>query len=143
MSRKVRSAKRCSNRPVLQVERLEVRTVPTVTLSAGFTGMSNTGWTPPDTNLAVGPSRVVETVNESLAIYDKAAGTLLSQEALTSLFAGFAAGSGPFDPSVLYDEQAGRFVVEAAVDDSGNHKAFIDIAVSNSSDPTQGFTEMH
>src|SRR5260221_7868447 len=113
MSRKVRSPKRCSNRTVLQVERLEVRTVPTVTLSGGFTGMNNTGWTPPDTNLAVGPSQVVETVNESLAIFDKATGTRLSQQTLTSLFAGFDAGSGPFDPSGIYDEQARRFVIEA------------------------------
>jgi hypothetical protein len=123
------------------LESLENRTLPTVTLQGNFTGMNNTGWTPPDTNLAVGPSHVVETVNESLAIYDKATGTLLSKQTLVNLFTGFDTTGGEYDPEVLFDEQAGRFVVEAAVSDSGNHKAFIDVAVSNSSDPTQGFTQ--
>jgi hypothetical protein len=86
---------------------------------------------------------VVETVNETLAIYDKATGTRLSSQTLQGLFSGFDTGgsAGLFDPSVMYDEQAGRFVIEAADNDSANHKAYIDFAISNSSDPTQGFTE--
>jgi hypothetical protein len=122
-------------------ECLEDRLVPAVTLQTNFTGMNNTGWTPPDTNLAVGPNQVVETVNESVAIYDKATGTLLSKQTLASLFSGFDTTGGDYDPSILSDEQAGRFVLEAAVSDSAAHKAFLDFAVSNSSDPTQGFTE--
>jgi hypothetical protein len=117
--------------------------VPTVTLTGGFTGMNSTGWTPPDTNLAVGLNHVVETVNKSLAIYDKATGALLSKQTLRNLFSGLDTAGGPFDPSVLYDEQAGRFVVEASIRDSTNKKAYLDLAVSNSSDPTQGFTEIH
>src|SRR5438876_227295 len=53
----------------LEVMQLDARITPTVTEMAGFTGLNNTGWTPPDPNLAVGPSYVVATVNESMAIY--------------------------------------------------------------------------
>jgi hypothetical protein len=123
---------------------LEERLTLSTTLGTSFIGDSGTGWYPPDTNLAVGPSHVVETVNETLAIYNKSTGALISSQTLQSFFSGFVTGSnGMFDPSVMYDEAAGRFVVEAAVKDPTNSKSYIDIAVSNSSDPTAGFTEKH
>src|SRR5438094_5122672 len=80
---------RCSR---LEVMQLDERVTPTVTAMAGFTGVNNTGWTPPDSNIAVGPSYVIETVNESMAIYNKSTGALLSSQALTSLFSGLVAG---------------------------------------------------
>ena len=117
---------------------------PTVNLTGGFIGMANTGYNPPDTNVAGGPNHVVETVNSSLAIFNKATGAKVSQQTLATLFSGFVTGDlGQFDPSVLYDDQAGRFVVEGQVKDSTNNKSYVDIAVSNSSDPTQGFAEIH
>jgi hypothetical protein len=48
-----------------------------------------------------------------------------------------------FDPSVLYDDVAGRFAVAVQVKDSTNDKAYVDFAVSNSSDATQGFTQKY
>ena len=131
----------------LVVELLEDRFAPAISVTASFNGIGNTGATPPDPSMAAGPNYAVETVNESLAIFSKATGAMVSQETLQTLFSGFAYGGvtdpGMFDPSVLYDDQAGRFVVEAQVRDSTNHKAYVDIAVSNSFDPTQGFTEIH
>jgi hypothetical protein len=113
-------------------------------LAASYSGLSNTGWTPPDTSVAAGPNHIVEVVNESLAIYSKSSGAKLSGETLASFFSGFVSGSyGFFDPSVVYDEAASRFVIVAQVDDSTNKKGYVDIAVSNSSDPTQGFAEVH
>jgi hypothetical protein len=123
-----------------QLLQLEDRTVPTVTLLSSNSGMVNTGWNPPDPSLAAGPNHIVETVNESYAIYAKSTGTLVSKTALTSLFTGLDTTGGEFDPCVMYDDQAGRFVIESQVDDSANHRSYVDIAVSNSSDPTQGFT---
>jgi hypothetical protein len=123
---------------------LEERLVLSTTLDASYIGNNGTGWYPPDTNLAVGPSHVVETVNEALTIYNKSTGAQLSNQTLGTLFSGYSTGDiGLFDPSVFYDEGSGRFVVEAAVKDSTNKKSYVDIAVSNSSDPTQGFTEKH
>jgi hypothetical protein len=135
------SHRRVTLRP--SVLALEERVVLSITLGGSFVGYNGTGWYPPDTNAAVGPNHVLETVNESLAIYNKATGALISSEALSSLFSGFATGSnGMFDPSVLYDDAAGRFVVEAAVKDTTNNKSYVDVAVSNSSDPTLGFSEI-
>jgi hypothetical protein len=127
-----------------QLEVLEDRFAPAVNVLSGFSGMLNTGYTPPDTNMAAGPNYVVETVNSSVAVFNKGTGAKVSQQTLATLFSGFATGDiGQFDPSVLYDDQAGRFVVAAQVKDPTNYKAYVDIAVSNSSDPTQGFTEIH
>ncbi|MGC8639007.1 MAG: Ig-like domain-containing protein, partial [Isosphaeraceae bacterium] len=135
------SRRRTAMKP--EILRLEERLNLSTTLGAAFLGDSGTGWYPPDTNLAAGPNDVVESVNEAIAIYNKSTGALVSSESLPSLFSGFdsGGGSGMFDPSVMYDSQAGRFVVVAQVDDSSNHKSYVDLAVSNSSDPTQGFTE--
>jgi fibronectin type 3 domain-containing protein len=127
-----------------QVEVLEDRLTPSVSVLDGFNGLYNHGYNPPDTNMAAGPNYIVETVNSSVAIFNKATGALVSQETLSMLFSGFDPGdTGPYDPSVLYDDQAGRFVVEGQVANSSTHRAYIDIAVSNSSDPTQGFSEIH
>jgi hypothetical protein len=124
---------------------LEDRSVPSATITAGINGINNTGWYPPNVQPAVGPNYIVETLNENLAIFNKSTGTLVSSQSLSSLFTGFdQAGSyGIFDPSSFYDEQAGRFVIEAHVADQTAHKAYVDIAISNSSDPTQGFSERH
>jgi hypothetical protein len=105
-------------------------------------GINNTGWYPANAGVAVGPSYVMEIINESVAIYSKSTGALVSSESLPNFFGGFDSGGpyGMFDPSVLYDSAAGRFVLDCQDDDSGNSKAYVDIAVSNSSDPTQGFS---
>src|SRR5262249_49142409 len=44
---------------------------------------------------------------------------------------------------VTYDEQAGRFFVSTMDIDFFNLVSYFDFAVSNDSDPTHGFTEMH
>jgi hypothetical protein len=46
-----------------------------------------------------------------------------------------------FDPSVIYDEQAGRSFLVDMVNNSADHKACVDLTPSNSSEPTQGFIE--
>ena len=116
-------------------------------MTSSFSGIGNTGWTPPDPSMAAGPNYVVETVNQSLAVFNKATGANVSQETLQTLFSGFATGGvndpGMFDPSVLYDDVAGRFAVAVQVKDSTKDKAYVDFAVSNSSDPTQGFTQKY
>jgi hypothetical protein len=125
--------------------RLEERIALSTTLGASYGGDSGTGWYPPDTNAAAGPNYVVETVNETLAIYNKSTGALVSSEKLSALFSGFDTGgsSGTFDPSVMYDDASGRFVIVDMVNDSANHKSYVDLAVSDSSDPTAGFAEKH
>jgi hypothetical protein len=114
----------------------------TLNVSGGIDGLNSTNIYPPDTNLAVGPSHVVETVNETMATYNKSTRAQVASEDLTTLFNGLpnTGDIGPFDPSVMYDDSAGRFVIEAVIRDGTNSKCFVDFAVSNTSDPTQGWT---
>src|SRR5262245_49096536 len=125
----------------LSLEQLETRYAPAgVSVMGGFNGLSNTGSPAPSAMVAAGPNYLVETVEGTMAIYDKATGAQVSRQSLSTLFTGFVnTGYGMFNPSVLYDDQAGRFVIAAQVVDSTNSKAYVDIAVSNSSNPTQGF----
>jgi hypothetical protein len=67
-----------SRRKGLGLERLEDRTIPSVTIAAtnnngqGYAALSfnqSGGYTPPDTNGAAGPSNYVETVNQTVAIF--------------------------------------------------------------------------
>jgi hypothetical protein len=111
---------------------------------------------PPSPNLCVGNGFVMETVNDVIKIYDTA-GNLLKGPIDQNTFHGYlpainrqAAGlpRGPSitDPSCLYDAETGRFFhVVLTLDHVGtttsnagtNH---LDIAVSNTSDPTGAWT---
>jgi hypothetical protein len=135
-----RSKRKKMYRPV--VVALEDRLTPTATITGGMGGINNTGWYPANAGVAVGPSYVMEIINESVAIYNKSTGALVSSESLPSFFGGFDSGGpyGMFDPSVLYDSASGHFVLDCQDDDSGISKSYVDIAVSNSSDPTKGFS---
>jgi len=92
---------------------------------------SNCGCLPPDTNAAVGGSYVAEAVNFEFRVFDKASGTMLLDEPLSSLF-GAASGG---DPYVVYDDIVGRWYVTAF--DSTDAGLFI--AVSHDGNPLDGF----
>jgi hypothetical protein len=104
----------------------------------GFDGMnfldSVNGYVPPDTDIAVGPKYVIETVNAQIQFYDKTTGAALLGN--TPLFTFFNAPSeSPFDPVVTYDELASRFIVAAPT--FSNHML---LAVSKDSNPFDGFS---
>jgi len=114
-----------------------------------FEGVSNlNGVFPPDTNMAVGPNDIVQTVNFSFAVYNKSGGTLLGPETLGTLWQGLGGACDPTtDPAAanggdvvaLYDEQANRFIVTqlaypSLVTGSGGYHECI--AVSQTGDPT-------
>jgi hypothetical protein len=109
----------------------------------GFNGLSftqSTGLVPPDTNVAVGPTYIVETVNSTIAIYDKT-GVQVLAEPLTTFFASVAATNLLVQPTVSYDDVAKRFIVSALEFDAvkGTY-SYLDFAISSSSDPTAGFS---
>ncbi|MFO0984255.1 MAG: hypothetical protein U1E76_21455 [Planctomycetota bacterium] len=103
-----------------------------------FAGQSDTGWLPPDNYLATGPSNVVEIVNETIAFYTKSGSLQFSQilnnTGSPGFFESVGCSSNTFDPKCLYDQNSGRFVVVALEVPSGS-TAYIDIAVSDDSDP--------
>ena len=106
---------------------------------SGFTGVFNTGWTPPDPHMAVGPNNIVLMTNGAIAFYDKD-GTQTFQDEIEDTY-GFwgsvGATSFVFDPEVLYDELSGRFFAMAAeaYAPPSSSKSYVLVAVSDDSDP--------
>ena len=92
------------------------------TAFSGFAGVGNGDYgfapnaAPPDTNLAVGATQVVQWVNESFAVFNKSSGAIAAgfPKAGNTLWAGFGGGcetNNDGDPIVQYDKAAGRWVM--------------------------------
>jgi hypothetical protein len=114
---------------------------------AGLAFPNSFGSVPPDTILAVGPAHIVELTNTTVAFYNRFTGKRLFLQDLTVFFAPVGPGNFLFDPQVTYDELAERFVIAVLdVPDSQNptpqSKGFLLYAVSNSSNPLDGFSKM-
>src|SRR5712692_4671762 len=100
------------------VQRTIAATVGT-TPGLSFPGVGNGdyGFTPnaapPDTNLSVGATQVVQWVNESFAVFNKSGALVMGPTAGNSLWSGFGGGcetNNDGDPIVKYDQIAGRWV---------------------------------
>jgi uncharacterized repeat protein (TIGR01451 family) len=125
---------------------LERRVLLSVTVSDQYAGISfsqTQGYVPPDTNGAVGPSAYVETVNQTVRLFpNKTAGGTSVSSTLSNFYftvGGLAhadGGSGLSDPTVVYDEQIGRFIVGDQDVNFSTHVSRFDIAVSKTSNPT-------
>jgi hypothetical protein len=107
-------------------------------VQGAFPAIVNTGWTPPDPTLAVGPDHAVVTVNSSIAIYTKA-GTRsfiadLGSPGNPGFFEPQGAATFAFDPKCFYDHFSQRFVV-VALEVYGTTQSWVNIAVSDDSDP--------
>ena len=89
---------------------------------------------PPDPDLAVGPDHVIAIVNSRFRIYDKE-GTVLKTVEADQWYAPIAPGNwNPFDPQVIYDHHAGRWVMTwEHVTDTTSATLFI--SVSDDADP--------
>ncbi len=103
-----------------------------------FSGPDYTAKIPPDPIVAVGPNHLVAAVNSKFGIYSKS-GTLIFQTQANSWFTNvlpnIAAIGGAFDPKVVYDAAAGRWIlVYLATDDKT--ESWVLISVSSNSDPT-------
>lgn len=98
------------------------------------------GSVPPDPELAVGPDHIIAVVNVSVAIYDKSGNTLFGPTSATTLFSQSVCRSGLYDPNVLYDEEADRWIVaydKGAFDSNGGYC----LLASQSGDPTGSWYE--
>jgi autotransporter-associated beta strand protein len=105
-----------------------VVTVPTSSesVASSFDGQGATGWTPPDSNAAVGPNHIVSWGNNSLMILSKT-GTVISSQDATAFF-----GFGTYgDGHVIYNEISQRFALETYTTTGA-----VAFAVSDTSDPT-------
>lgn len=85
-------------------------------VGVGITPTYSDCCTPPDTNLAVGTTQVVQWVNLDFAVFNKATGGLLPgyPKAGNSIWAGFGTGcetNNDGDPIVKFDAQNNRWVM--------------------------------
>jgi hypothetical protein len=106
-----------------------------------FPGQSADGYVPPDTNGAIGATQFVQTVNVTVAVYDKRTGALLlgptPMNAIWSGFGGSCETSNGGDPVVLYDQLAGRWLVSQIQFNSAPYLQCV--AVSTTSDATGSY----
>lgn len=104
---------------------------------------------PPDPIAAAGPEHVVSVVNTSIQFHtkdgtpllDSVAGAPVTGISLASFFAPLAPVNFTFDPKVIYDQYAGRFVVvtlerqDVVLGDPADTSRIL-VAVSDDSDPS-------
>ncbi len=93
---------------------------------------------PPDTQLAAGPTQLLEAVNDTVAVYSKG-GTLLAHTGLATFF-GIGGGFQPTDPRALYDAGSGRWFMSTLSFDPSTSQSQVYLAVSTSSDASAGWT---
>jgi len=104
-------------------------------LQGYFPAIGATGSTPPDPDLAVGPTHAVAVVNSSIGFFRKSDGANTFLRNSEDFFAGLGATSFQFDPKVLYDTVSKRFfILFLEVDFSAKVSKSL-IAVSDDSDP--------
>src|SRR5436309_10492213 len=95
---------------------------PLATIGANFAGsnISISGFIPPDSDGAVGPSQFVELVNGVYRVYDES-GTVLQQLSLDQFWSSAGATPRGFsgDPRILFDPASQRWFAAALDFSSG------------------------
>ncbi len=109
-------------------------------LLGGFDGLNAVNnacaCSPPDTIGAAGPNSFIESVNTAMGLYNKTTGAQISRVELGSFFnTGLGGVLSLSDPVVIYDEQVNQFVL-GILDFSFGGQSRLDVAISNTSDPT-------
>lgn len=101
-----------------------------------FPSITFTGWVPPDTDFAVGPTHVVTVVNDAVAFHLKSTGAKIFQQNMdgAGFFSGITQSTFQFDPKAFYDPISKRFFV-LCLDGADSTSRFL-VAVSDDSDPT-------
>ena len=104
-----------------------------------FDGISSNGYAPSDSNMAVGPTRIVETVNVLYQVFDKSGNTVAGPTNIQNIFhslTGDCSSSTYGDPVVLYDRAADRWLISMIGSGSTVSEC---IAVSKTNDPTGAY----
>jgi hypothetical protein len=95
------------------------------------------GFIPPDVQMAAGPFQIVEAVNGRITIFNKN-GSTASSSFPSAFFSGLGtvATDGPFDPQVVFDEYLQRFILLYSTRNDAAGRSTMLMAVSNSKDAT-------
>jgi len=117
---------------------LDATNTPSVINSFNTITRQQTGFIPPDPNGAAGPNHLVDVVNANIEYYTKA-GVQQNSQTLTSFFG--VPGHFLFDPKILYDTGANRFLMVAdelaglSTGTQADDVSRMYVAVSDDSDP--------
>ena len=120
------------------VQQKEVLPLVSATLGVDFDGIPSPGYAPSDSNMAVGPNHIVETVNVQFAVFNKSGATLAGPTNILSLFTplGGVCSGTVGDPIALYDRQADRWVI-TMIGSNGNYAECV--AVSQTNNPAGAY----
>jgi len=102
----------------------------------GFLGVVNTGVYPPDPHLAAGPTKLVAIVNGGIAFFEKDGTNIFQQQIMggNGFWGSVGATNIVFDPEVLYDPHAERFMAMAC-EWGTSDDYYLLYAVSDDADP--------
>ena len=103
-----------------------------------FDGIASNGYAPSDSNMAVGPNHIVETVNVLFAVFNKSGALLAGPTSIGNLFSGLSLCASTYgDPVVLYDRPptAGW----SAISERRHGITSECVAVSKTNDPTGAY----
>jgi len=108
-------------------------------LLTNFAGIEDIGTSiPPDPHMAAGPNHVMATVNRQFAIYNKT-GTRLKLINAVNWFANVNPDGGPFDPQIVYDHHAARWIMVWISFTANPPRSSLLLSVSDDSDPIGGW----
>lgn len=109
--------------------------VPSPVPASTFLALEDNGnGIPPDTHGAVGPNHLVVATNQQVRIQSRT-GSNISTVSLDAFWRSLEPFSFTFDPKVLYDPYANRFMMTVMID-FGSPNSSVLLAVSKTSDPT-------
>lgn len=113
-----------------------VPTLPSPAPVAGFVALDDDDTSiPPDTHGAAGPGHLVVALNSSVRVQTRAGAPLLTVPLATFWAAVGPFANGPFDPRVLYDPIAGRWIMSATADTTLPGASLL-VGASRTGDPT-------
>jgi hypothetical protein len=111
--------------------------VPPIILES-FAAIPRTGSYPPDPVIAAGPDHLVTVVNSEIRIFGKE-GTLLETINASAWLDAVVPGCRPYDPRVLFDHFAGRFLMLWHHFSKTPDASYYFLSISESDDPTEGW----
>src|SRR5438105_2973516 len=130
----------------LEVRRLLAASPASPAVLASFPGLTDRDnaekYPVPDVIAAAGPNEVVEAVNATVRIFDKATGDAVSTKSFADFFAPLGNVLSFVDPVAAYDEDASHFYLGITEYNPTGMESRFDFAASLTSDPT-GPWEMH
>ncbi len=102
---------------------------------SGFPGIPDLGASiPPDPHMAAGPNHLMAVVNSRFGIFDKA-GNVLKLINADAWFANVLPNADPFDPQVVYDHHAERWIMVWIHLTESPANAKLLLSISDDSDP--------